>query len=303
VNPVAIAMTNPEIHFRPPKSAFTPLTITPYHQWLQPDGKIWADFHFTNGKYLVRFPGMADFEISENGKQIAVMPHASIGEATLKHLLYNQAVPLALSRQGLLVLHGSAVMVGGRAAAFLGSTGMGKSSLAASFATSGYSFLTDDALVITGQGAATSVLPGRPAIRLWQDSINGLLGGSHQLQPVLDYTDKMCILADQSIPHQKYPVPLDAIFALSNEGSDRVISAETRGSDAVLILIRNTLLLDIEEKTALEKHFRQICDLAAFVPVRTLDYPREFANLPGVREHIIANIGRSPQRACCGTPR
>jgi hypothetical protein len=280
-------MKEPFIDIRQAQRLLPDITNPPFHQWLQPDGTVWADFHYTNGNYLLRFPGMADFRISESGQQITATPHPSLGDATLQHLLYNQAVPLALSRQGLLVLHGSAVMIGGQAVAFLGKSGMGKSSLAAGFASAGYPFLTDDALVLA-EGPAPRILPGRPAIRLWQDSVEELVRGNPRLLAALDYTDKMCILADDDIPHHKDPIPLAAIFCLIDAGVETVTSGELQGNEAVLNLLGNTMLLDINQSAALEQNFNQLCALATAVPIRTLDYPRDFAALPRVMEHIIA---------------
>jgi hypothetical protein len=282
-------MKEPVIDIRLAISVLPPISEPPFHQWLQPDGSVWADFHFSSSNYLLRFPGMADFRINESGQQITATPHTSLGDATLQHLLYNQALPLALSRQGLLVLHGSAVMIGGKAVAFLGKSGMGKSSLAASFAASGFPFLTDDALVLA-ESPVPRILPGRPAIRLWQDSVEELIRGNPSLLAALDYTDKMCILADNEIPHHKDPIPFAAIFCLADDGAETVTSGELQGNEAVLKLLGNTMLLDINQSAVLEKNFNQLCALATAVPICTLDYPRDYAFLPRVREHIVALV-------------
>jgi serine kinase of HPr protein (carbohydrate metabolism regulator) len=91
-----------------------------------------------------------------------------VTSATVEHLYLNQVLPLALSRQGKLVLHGSAVDIGGQGVAFLGESGRGKSTLAASFATEGTRFLTDDGLLLEWVGECCMIIPSHPSIRLWQ---------------------------------------------------------------------------------------------------------------------------------------
>src|SRR5574340_1151913 len=102
-------------------------------------------------------------------------PAPAGGEQTVEHLYLNQVLPLALSMQGKLVFHASAVEIGEVAVAFMGESGKGKSTLAASFATHGYRFLTDDGLVIEAEDEGHRIVPSHPSLRLWQDSEGALI--------------------------------------------------------------------------------------------------------------------------------
>ena len=66
-----------------------------------------------------------------------------------------------LERQGIPVLHASAVTVEGQAVAFLSSNDGGKTSLAATLMQAGYALLTDDLLPVE---RADEQFLGRPAI-------------------------------------------------------------------------------------------------------------------------------------------
>ena len=72
---------------------------------------------------LLRFPGLADFAVSADGKDVVAYPAEDCDEVTIEHLYVNQLVPLALSRQGQPTFHASAVTVPGGAVAFLARTG------------------------------------------------------------------------------------------------------------------------------------------------------------------------------------
>ena len=46
----------------------------PFHQWTFPDGTLWTQFFHKDGGYLLRFPDLADFEVSANGGQVHGFP-------------------------------------------------------------------------------------------------------------------------------------------------------------------------------------------------------------------------------------
>ena len=80
-----------------------------------------------------------------------------------------------LGKQGKLVFHASAIETGSGALVFMGISGRGKSTLAASFATNGFRFLTDDGLTVEEGNSRYQVQPSHPSIRLWQDSQEALV--------------------------------------------------------------------------------------------------------------------------------
>ena len=91
----------------------------------------------------------------------------------MRHLLLDQVMPLVLSRDRL-VLHASAVATPAGAAAFIGFTGAGKSTLAASLSAAGFPILSDDCLVIERDGRGFLARPFYPGARLWPDSVHAV---------------------------------------------------------------------------------------------------------------------------------
>ena len=73
------------------------------------NGGVWLAFARQGNGFILRFPGMADFSVSADGREIGCYPQSATGQETLTHLLLDQVIPLVLSQQGELVLHGSAV--------------------------------------------------------------------------------------------------------------------------------------------------------------------------------------------------
>ena len=287
-------MTTLQVTRLAPVQQQSAIEIAPFHCWLLPDGSNWTEFYRHEQGYLIRFPALADFLVSADGHEISMTPLAGVGDATISHLLHNQIIPLARSHQGKQVLHASAVMINDKAIAFLGQSGRGKSTLATSFATSGYPFLSDDSLVVTESGNGFIVPPGQATIRLWHDSLDNLVSASTLMAPQLDYTDKTCIIADSQIRHHEKEARLGALFCLEDECSESITIRNIRGQDAILYLVRNSLVLDVEDTGTLRRNFAQICKLAERIPVFKLGFPHDYSQLSQIRARITETVNKLP---------
>lgn len=90
---------------------------------------------------------------------------------------------VVLHRRGRLVLHGSAVDVGGRAVVLLGAKGAGKSTMAAALLARGHALLTDDLVALGEAAGGPSVLPGPTQMKLWPEAADRL---GVKTEPFLD---------------------------------------------------------------------------------------------------------------------
>jgi hypothetical protein len=270
-----------------------PLDQEPFHTWTMPDGSIWTEFHRLPDRYLLRFPGLADFEISRSDLAVVCRPTAGTNKSTLQHLYLNQVQPLVLSKQGQLVFHGSAVDVGQAAVAFIAASGRGKSTMAASFATSGYPFLTDDGLVLESRSAGYVVLPSHPSLRLWEDSEEALLAAGTPRAPAVEYTSKARLLPGEALPFCDQPRHLAMVCFLGDAEVEDTELVPLTPSEALAEWTRHSFLLDIEEKPRLAAHFRDVSALALQPIHYRLDYPRDYSLLPSVRSAILDRVTAS----------
>jgi len=264
-----------------------PLGCEPFHQWTVPNGTLWAAFHRHADAYLVRFPDLADFEVAADGCSVTCYPGLLTDEATLQHLYLNQIVPLALSQQGHPVFHGSAIAFGTGAAAFLADSGYGKSTLAASFATNGFPFLTDDGLVLQRSASGFDILPSHPSLRLWSDSQAALLRPDVPTAPVLSFTTKMRFIAGEVIAFENVAKPLRCAYFLGSGVTDQVTIEPMSTSEAVMAWIKHSFLLDVREKPRLRRQFEHVTDLAARPINFRLDFPRNFESLSATKNAIL----------------
>ncbi len=264
-----------------------PVAIEPFHTWTFPDGTLWTAFYRTNDGYLLRFPDLADFQVSAGALHVTAFPVPEVSDATVQHLYLNQVLPLVLSKQGKLIFHASAVEVAGGAVAFAAESGRGKSTLAASFAVSGFRFLTDDGLVVEPTADGHRILPSHPSIRLWEDSEAALIAPGVRTAPALPFTPKSRFLAGDEICFCDQPRPLRRVYFL---GNDKVATPEFQrlsAAEALVEWVKHSFLLDVEEKPRLASHFDQVAKLANQPIHYRLDYPRRFEDLVWVRAAIV----------------
>lgn len=263
-----------------------------FHRWELPGNQVWLYIGRRESGYLLRFPDLADFEIS--GDHISCYPApANPPLETLKHLLLDQVLPLLLSQRGQLVLHASAVTGPGGAFAFTGASGHGKSTLAASFSLDGYALLTDDCLVVESSAGGIVGTPVYPALRLYPETIERLFAVEPASSPVSHYSSKQRLgLAESDLRFHLDPVRLDRIYILDGAGSEtpRVTRLEPR--EAFMELVRLSFLMDVDDRAGLKAEFENIARLAALPVFRRLSYLRDFAMLPEVRQEILRDAAQ-----------
>lgn len=268
----------------------------PFNEWVFPDGSVWTQFYRTDTGYLLRFPDLADFQVSTDGLTVTCYPAPDVTDETPRHLYLNQVLPLVLGKLGKLVFHASAVEVADGAIAFVAESGRGKSTLAASFATGGFRFLTDDGLVVEACDNGYQVLPSHPSIRLWEDSQEALVAAGAATAPPLNFTSKTRFLAGANIVFCDQPRSLRRVYFLGDGSATALRFQRMSAADALMEWVKNSFLLDVEEQPMLASHFDQVATLANQPIYYRLDYPRCFAELARVRQAIVEHA-REEDRA------
>ena len=262
------------------------------NHWYSLDGSIWLAIARLEAGYLLRFPAYADFVVSADARIVCCYLRANCPPETMRHLLLNQVIPVVLSHLGKLVLHASACATPQGVIAFMGMTGAGKSTLAASFGLQGFSVLTDDCLLVEQQDEVIMTVPSYPGLRLWPETVTALFEREPVLQPLAHYTDKKRLLFDQD--QFDGLLSLMAIYVLIQPGNMQEITGVTitplAASEALLETVKHTFQLDIANREKLGQAFRQYEWLAKSIPFFKLAFPREHAFLPAVNRAILDHL-------------
>lgn len=182
------------------------------------------------GRYLIR-----------DGREILIDAAPGASERNVRLFLLGSAIGALLHQRGLLPLHANAIDIGGRAVAFSGHSGAGKSTIAAWFHDRGHPILADDVCVIgfDDNGRALAY-PGIPRLRLWREALEASGRDADAYSRSFDDTDKYDVptLSDA----RPEPLPLAAIYLLRKaEDSDGNAEIERlKGVEAVDTLVSNT---------------------------------------------------------------
>jgi hypothetical protein len=260
------------------------------NHWYSYDGSIWLSFAKIEDGYLLRFPDLADFIVSRDGRTISCILRQNCPYETMRHLLLNQVIPIVLSHLGKLVLHASACTTPRGVMAFMGMTGMGKSTLAASFGLRGFAVLSDDCLLVEERGNQVMSVPSYGGLRLWPESVSALFEEEPVLQPMAHYTDKKRVLFDGDLRGGSFS--LKAVYGLTlpeNDANGVTITPLT-AREGLFEIVKHTFQLDVTDHERLGQAFKRYEWLAKSVPFFKLTYPRDHAVLPSVNAAILNHL-------------
>lgn len=267
---------------QPQETLATPVA----HQWTRIDRTPWIQRHDLKSGSLLRLPDLADFLIDATGIHVDAWPTPGLDAGACEQLFRNNVLPMAQSRQGGLVLHASAVVIGGKAAVFIGESGLGKSTLATGFARSGHPLIVDDGLVVDTDDANHPVaLPGEKALRLCADSAQHLIPQTSHTRPV-GYTAKRSIQASDDVPFSPHPVGIETIFMLGKDRQANLCIRPLPPAKALIELIHHSFLLDVGNPQRHAVLMHNAARLSSACPVFSLDYTRSYDQLPAVIEAV-----------------
>jgi hypothetical protein len=199
-------------------------------------------------------------------------------------------------QRGSLSLHASAICIGGKAVAFMGDCGAGKSTLVAQLLEADTTFLCDDLLLLgrSDDGAGFVVYPGFSLLKLWQEA-------RQAIRP--DLTRLGCLYPDSlkegfspaPLESTGGPAPLDSVFLL-REGAIIGIQELTK-REALAAFLQHTYGADLFPPPHLPMHFRQCADLAAAVRVLELTRPFDFNRTAQVQTALRESLPHLENKA------
>lgn len=262
------------------------------HHWRSGSDSINLSVAHVDGGWLLRVPGLADFQIDPecgsinvNGCEGNESPDAS----TLEHLLLDQVLPRVLAQQGELVIHAALADIEGRLALFLGDSGRGKSTLAAMLHRLGHRLASDDCVLLQTNGSVVTALPTYPSLRLWPDSVEQLFPQGIETAAVAGGHGKRRIALTES--WQKGH-PLQVIYVLGAPALEAAGCSIRPMAPvaACLELTRQSFTLDPSDMARAGAALAVTAKIAEGVECFELCYPRSFSQLPAVASAITAHL-------------
>lgn len=177
---------------------------------------------------------------------------------------------LLLRLRGVTCLHASAVVIGGRAVAFVGSAGAGKSTTTASLARRGFEALSDDIVALSEIDGIFRVMPAYPYLSLWPESVDMLYGSPEALPRFIGNWEKR-YLADGTggVTFAERPLPLGAVYLLGEREGDPAPRVEAvPGQQSLISLVANTYATNTLDSRMRAMEFEVLGRLVSSVPIR-----------------------------------
>jgi hypothetical protein len=249
------------------------------------DGVPWLCVKRTPGGYLLRIPSCADFSLDTRRAEVTCTPAQGCSLEIVEQLFIDQIFPLVLHVTGRFSFHASSVALagGGGVIAFLGSAGLGKSTLASSLARTPFATLfSDDCLALTMTASGVLGHPSYPSARLWPPSADALFRDRGELPAASPRTSKRRIALASTT---RVRAPLSRVYLLESSDSAPAIH-RLRGGDAIAALAPYLYRLDFEDKTRLAEELDVLSRVVTHAGVARLAYRRSYAELPAVHAVI-----------------
>jgi hypothetical protein len=254
------------------------------HEWRDDAGGDWLRIERASSSFRLTFAIGPTFFVED--RSIAWVDGGAAPD-TVRHLLLDQVLPLAMSTSRVFGLHASAVDTDDGAVAFVGSSGVGKSTLAARFARDGSPVLADDYVALDERERAWWAHGAYPGLRLWRDVIATL--GVEETTPVAAYTSKQ----RTTVPVASGPRRVRRLYLLNRVAATAPVTVTPARAAEVTAIIRCAFRLDLTDRAGLASDFAGAAALIEYGLVRRLGVPHDFMRLDDVIEAIVEDVRAS----------
>ena len=213
----------------------------------------------------------------------------SISTTRFNHSVLHGFVPQLLALRGEVVLHSTCVLIDGRALLFAGASGMGKSTLAAGFASLGLTVFSEDVVRVQVEaGAPPQAHPSYPGARLRGNSFllpsekRTNVQGRFGLPKHRVYAGASGVL--------KPPATLCAAFFLGRGRTVMPRFTPISPMQAMKPYLQSSFIQALPKETRSRDAFTRTIKLATSIPAYELRYRRSPEHFDALLANIIAFV-------------
>ncbi|AFZ15082.1 Hpr(Ser) kinase/phosphatase [Crinalium epipsammum PCC 9333] len=228
------------------------------------------------------------------GREIIIDPLSDVEEQLVRLPLLGAVLAVLLYQRKFLVLHSSAVEVNGSAIAFVGNSGWGKSTMAATMYARGHKTLADDVVAIDiSDPKNPTVVPGFPQIKLWPEAVVASLGENPETLPQINSQ------VEKRARHTRdrfaqTALPLKRVYVLGQSATPTLRRLPLQ--EGLLKTISSSYLAMGEfgqqflQGAEASLHLHQCTNLAQNVPIYSLERPSSLELLPALAQLVEEDL-------------
>lgn len=225
----------------------------------------------TNFGFRLRFSDVCEFDLNRDLSQVIWRTAPGCDDGLVSVLAVGALMAFRLMLAGHLVLHCSAVLVGKRGLAFVGSSGMGKSTMATLLCATGASLIADDIGRVDILDGGALIWPGSVESRLRPAAarLEEMFDDSAVSRPTIDGRSALRLPSMSG-----EPASLDAVVVpVPSRGHHEPEMEILSGGQALLTLSRFPRVLGLVDRELQERQFNLLADLVERVPVYVARVP------------------------------
>jgi hypothetical protein len=253
-----------------------------------------AWYHFVrrpDGSYFLRYSAVCDFEVSADLKRATIFPVRGLDADRLSVFATGGLPAFVLMMRGELVLHASAVERNGAVVAFVGPSGMGKSTIAALCCSDGARLVTDDVLRIDLSDGGARCHLGASELRLRKSS--GELAGLFDERPGLRGTgDGRTALAPPMAPDELFPLAAVIVPLVDREVAELSLERQA-GMPALLSILSFPRLPGWADAPSQAVYTERLTALVNRIPVYVANVPWGPPFPPDLASQLFEQLGLS----------
>ena len=245
-----------------------------------------AETRHDPARWTLRYTGICDVTLDRERKTITVHRSPQADPGLMPVFLEGSVLAHALTAEGRLVLHASAVEVEGVALAIVGSPGAGKSTLAALLCAAGARLVADDALRVDATDSGTVCFPGSLGLRLRPAAAS--LGGRIEAAAVGETADGRVAV----VPARSAAAPLRLGAVLVPELSREASTLDVRrlgAMEGLQELLSYPRLTMWRASEPIGRLFELTAEVAQGLPLYRARVP--WGPRAGLAEDLLASVG------------
>ncbi len=255
-----------------PQSNLQNLNITWLHHYKQED----RTFVYSIGKiasnYFLKF-NYAEFIINPTSNEISCYPNTS-NQALIENTIHHRVIPLLLNHKDVDVIHASSILIGNKVIVLIGSSGHGKSTIAASLIKEGHKLIADDAVPLLLENNDIKTMNGLPKISLRSQSIE--LFPSHK-KDFISKSKAIITLQDKEYITGSFKINY-LYFLKPDIDTSKICIKKISKKETIVELIKSSHKLEINNIDMIKNQFIRLSKVAEIIEASYIIYPKDNFN-------------------------